>query len=54
VLVRLDEERNIAIVRIDARPTELAIPASMRPTRDRTPVPPVTPTPTRKSAKHPA
>ena len=54
VLVRLDEERNIAIVRIDARPTALAIPASMRPTRDRTPVPPVTPTPTRKSAKHPA
>ncbi|MCC6971664.1 MAG: hypothetical protein IT434_15740 [Phycisphaerales bacterium] len=57
VLLRLDEARNLALVRIDARQTELAIPASMRPTRDRTPVPPVppaTPTPAGKPAKHPA
>lgn len=54
VLLRLDEARNLAIVRIDARQAELAIPASMRPARDRTPVPPVPPTTGGKSAKHPA
>lgn len=44
VLVRLDEARNTAIVRINGRETELVIPDSMRPSRERPAVPSVTPT----------
>lgn len=41
VLVKLDEARMVAIVRANGKDTELEIPVSMRPMRDRTSVPPV-------------
>lgn len=53
VLVRLDDARNIAIVRINGREAELAIPDSMRAARERTPVPSVTPTTGGNLAKRP-
>ncbi|MBL8759844.1 MAG: hypothetical protein JNL50_00940 [Phycisphaerae bacterium] len=43
VLRRLDEERNLAVVRVNGRDAELAIPESMRTKRDRATVPPATP-----------
>lgn len=53
VLLRLDEARNTAIVRINGRDTELAIPDSMRPMRERAPVPVVPPVTGGSAANHP-
>ena len=53
VLVRLEEARNLAVVRINGRDAELAIPESMRPMRERTPVPVVPPTTGGNTAKLP-
>ena len=53
-LLRLDEARNLAIVRINGRDAELAIPGSMRPTRERSPVPSVTPATGASTGKRPA
>ena len=53
VLVRLEEARNLAVVRINGRVAELAIPESMRPMRERTPVPVVPPTTGGNTAKLP-
>lgn len=53
-LLRLDDARNLAIVRINGRDAELAIPDSMRPTRERPPMPSVTPATSGSAGKHPA
>ncbi|MCC6229018.1 MAG: hypothetical protein IT432_07315 [Phycisphaerales bacterium] len=45
ILLRLDEARNIAVISINGRNTELAISDSMRSARERSPVPSVTPGP---------
>lgn len=52
-LLRLDEARNLAIVRINGRDAELAIPDSMRPARDRAPVTVMPPTTGGNTAKRP-
>ncbi len=54
MLLRLDEARNTAIVRINGRETELVIPDSMRPSRERPAVPSVTPTTGGNHPKQPA